>query len=161
MATLQSKYQTYLSAYRDIHKIPYIETTDDLATLIKLEAKSDLVQGTHDPIYTNPTLERLRAMNIRMSKKTKEITIQSYQRARTIAKAGRLLGNIEYLEDCWNVQIQPLSFQYAYLYNGVVVLSDATQSKIRDKYLKIKVRYDGEQYAIINAIQTFYTISHA
>ena len=32
---------------------------------------------------------------------------------------------------------------------------------IRDKYIKIRVKYDGTQYAIINALKTLYTISYA
>jgi hypothetical protein len=33
--------------------------------------------------------------------------------------------------------------------------------KIRDKYLKVRVRYDGKQYVIVNAIRTYFTISYA
>ncbi len=33
--------------------------------------------------------------------------------------------------------------------------------RIRDKYIKIRVKYDGTQYAIINALKTLFTISYA
>lgn len=32
---------------------------------------------------------------------------------------------------------------------------------IRDKYLKVRVKYSGTQYAIINAVRTLYTASYA
>jgi len=35
------------------------------------------------------------------------------------------------------------------------------EMKIRDNYLKIRVKYNGTQYAIINALRTLMTISHA
>lgn len=51
--------------------------------------------------------------------------------------------------------------KYAYLRGENVELTDSIQMKLRDKYLKVRVRYDGTKYAIINAIKTFYTISYA
>lgn len=35
------------------------------------------------------------------------------------------------------------------------------ETKLRDKYIKIRIRYSGEQLAIITAIHTLYTISYA
>lgn len=35
------------------------------------------------------------------------------------------------------------------------------ETKIRDKYCKVRVRYTGEDLAVISAIKTFYTISYA
>ena len=84
-----------------------------------------------------------------------------YQRGMTIKTAGRMRGNMEYLEDRWRVQIQPLTFKYAYANGGKLAFTDSVQSKIRDKYLKIRVRYDGKQYVMVNAIKTNYTISYA
>lgn len=39
--------------------------------------------------------------------------------------------------------------------------SDRKETKIRDKYIKIKVRYTGNELAIITALKTLYTISYA
>ena len=33
--------------------------------------------------------------------------------------------------------------------------------RIRDKYIKIRVKYDGTKYAIINALRTLFTISYS
>jgi hypothetical protein len=84
-----------------------------------------------------------------------------YQRALPIKKFGRLRGNMEYLEDAWDIQIQPIVIKYAYLKNNELTLSEARQAKIRDKYLKVRVRYDGTKYVIVNAIKTYYTVSYA
>ena len=39
--------------------------------------------------------------------------------------------------------------------------SDRKETRIRDKYIKIKVRYSGDELAIITALKTLYTISYA
>ena len=68
---------------------------------------------------------------------------------------------MQYVEDSWDIQIQPITFKYAYLKNGTLTLGNTTEMKVRDKYIKIRVRYDGTQYAIINALRTLFTISYA
>ena len=74
---------------------------------------------------------------------------------------GRLRGNMQYLEDSWDIQIQPITFQYAYVSQGELKFSKDMEIKIRDKYIKIRVKYSGTQYAIINALRTLFTISYA
>ena len=39
--------------------------------------------------------------------------------------------------------------------------TDRKETRIRDKYCKIKVRYSGEDLAIITALKTIYTASYA
>jgi hypothetical protein len=68
---------------------------------------------------------------------------------------------MQYVEDAWDIQIQPIGFKYAYIKNGQLAFSNTTEMRVRDKYIKIRVKYDGEQYAIINALKTFFTISYA
>jgi hypothetical protein len=69
---------------------------------------------------------------------------------------------MQYVEDSWDIQIQPICFKYAYLNKeGVLSFSKDSEMRIRDKYLKIRVKYDGTKYAIINAIKTMFTISYA
>ena len=159
--TLEQKYIEYLQGSNKLFsKIPFIQTYKELTEEIGV-----LPLSTSDlsvVLNATPNSEVLRALNIKQNNKTLERSIQSYQRAVSIRDVGRIRGNMEYLEDCWNVQIQPNSFKYAYLTNSTVDLAkEPTQSKIRDKYLKIRVRYDGTQYAIINAIKTKYIISYA
>lgn len=68
---------------------------------------------------------------------------------------------MQYVEDSWDVQIQPISFKEVRLNNDKkLVTSEVKEMKIRDKYIKIRVKYKGDKYAIINALRTLYTISY-
>lgn len=86
--------------------------------------------------------------------KTKEYRILSFQPAQDIQRVGQRKGNIRYKEDMWEVQIQPLRVKKKS--SGQI-----TETKIRDKYCKIRVVYSGTQLAIITALQTLYTLSYS
>lgn len=75
--------------------------------------------------------------------------ITSTQKIIDIAKHGRLRGNTQYKEDIWDIQIAPL--------RGY----GRRETRIRDKYATIRIKYTGEDLTIITLIQTFYTISYA
>ena len=68
---------------------------------------------------------------------------------------------MQYLEDFWNIEIRPINFKYAYLNENVLNFTKLNQSKIRDKYLKVKIRYSGEDLTIIQAVKALFTISYA
>lgn len=100
---------------------------------------------------------------------------------------GRRLGNCLYKEDIWNVQIPSINFQEknekwvdkppinlatipeAFKNKTVNVPADtefyswgnSKQARIRDKYIRIKVRYSGEDLAIVSAIITQYKESYS
>jgi hypothetical protein len=74
---------------------------------------------------------------------------------------GRLRGNMHYVEDSWDIQIQPLKFRYAFMKGLELKFSSINEMKIRDKYVKIRVKYDGRKLAIINALRTLLTVSYA
>lgn len=111
-------------------------------------------------------------------------------------KGGQLRGNMQYKEDKWDVQINPINYvvgnenkmswknnrppillanikldkQYdgeqLYIPNNVNVyarwkISERKEVKVKDKFIKIKVRYTGNELAIISAIKTLYRISYA
>ena len=90
-----------------------------------------------------------------------EYRIWTNQLGNDIKTLGRMRGNMQYLEDFWNVEIRPINFKYAYLDKNVLKFTNLKQSKLRDKYLKIKVRYSGEDLTIIQAIKSLFTISYA
>ena len=159
MTELELKYEEFLKEPNAPLKIPFIECVSELTEKIPVTYETTSFPGTI--LSTHPTWAVLRDINIKMHNKTLEKIVQIYQRALPIKKFGRLRGNMEYLEDCWDVQVQPPAIKYAYLKNNELTLSEAKQMKVRDKYLKVRVRYDGTQYAIINAIRTFFTISYA
>jgi hypothetical protein len=66
--------------------------------------------------------------------------------------------------------MQPLTIRYAFIQGLTddplahpeqnVLFTKPIQMKIRDKYIKIRVKYDGTKLAIINAIRTLFTISY-
>jgi hypothetical protein len=160
---LEFRYSQYLSARPQIKKIPYIERIRG--------------NGEWEANSTNVKLIKDDLLN--------EERIRTYQLANDIKVHGRLKGNIQYLEDLWNVEIRPINFEYAHMksyYNYLlnedeglmlfeddsIVLDEQTlisktmlkQSRLRDKYLRIRVKYSGEDLAVIQALKTFYTISY-
>lgn len=158
MSELSNNYKSFIIE-NEIAKIPYIECVLELSE--KIPVTYPTTSDPNKPLPSHPEMAILRDINIKSLIKTKEKVIQSYQRALPIKDFGRLRGNMEYLEDAWDIQIQPLAIKYAHVHNNMLYLTEATQMKLRDKYLKVRVRYDGTKYAIINAIKTFYTISYA
>ena len=69
-----------------------------------------------------------------------------------VAKYGRRIGNIQYVEDSWKAVIQPI------YYRGY---NQTRSAKLRDKWAKIRIKYSGEKLAVILAIQTLITISYS
>lgn len=148
-------YENYLKAHPEITKIPFIWSRDTL---------TPLNSNWHDWIKS----DLLRDLSLRRHNKTKENLIVAFQKGADMKYGkdslgrpyGRLRGNMQYLEDSWDVQIQPITFKYAYLNGGEIAFTNLTEMKIRDKYIKVRVKYDGTKYAIINAIRTLFTISY-
>jgi len=82
----------------------------------------------------------------------KDGTILTYQKGMDLKKFGRLKGNMQYLEDHWNVEIKPQRFTQD---------TKIKEARIRDKFCKIRVRYSGTELAIITALETLFTQSYA
>lgn len=159
MTLLEEKYKEFLEEPNAPLKIPFIDTTKDLTELIPVTYETTSHPDTI--LSTNPTMNVLRKVSIKMNNKTKEKLVQVYQRGVNLSKVGRMRGNMEYVEDAWDVQIQAPLIKYAYLKDDELTYSEDKQFKLRDKYIKVRVRYDGTQYAIINAIRTYFRISYA
>lgn len=90
-----------------------------------------------------------------------EQRVHSESLGNDIKRYGRVRGNMEYLEDLWDVEIRPIYFKWVYLQDTNVLGFKEVETRHRDKYLKVKVRYSGEDLAIISAISTMYNISYA
>lgn len=159
LLTIRERYEEYLKSPGAPLKIPYIECVKDLSE--KIPVSFDITSDPNSPLTPYPKIEVLRDINLKSLHKTREKAIQVYQRTLTIKKFGRLRGNMEYLEDSWDIQIQPFAIKYAFINRGKMEFSDARQAPLRDKYLKVRVRYDGTKYAIVSGIRTFYRISYA
>lgn len=83
---------------------------------------------------------------------TKEHKLCIHQDILNITDYGRRLGNIHYTEDKWNVILQPIYYKEHNILKS---------TRIRDKYAKIRIRYNGEKLAVITSIQTLFRLSYA
>ena len=91
-----------------------------------------------------------------------EVRLRTESLGNDIKKYGRLRGNMQYLEDLWNVEIRPVQITWCYLDNeGEFQTKKITETRHRDKYIKIKVRYSGEDLALIQAIYTIFEESYS
>jgi len=88
-----------------------------------------------------------------INNKTKERGIVVVQEVKNIKTHGLRKGNAQYKEDMWEVQISSLKVAYTGANPKTI------ETKIRDKYCRIRVKYTGNQMAIITALQTLYTLS--
>ena len=71
------------------------------------------------------------------------------------SKYGRRLGNIHYKEDSWYLTIEPIKFK------DYPEAEKYSSARIRDKFIKIRVKYSGEDQVIITAIKSLYTLTSA
>ncbi len=89
------------------------------------------------------------------------------QECKNINKYGRRLGNIQYKEDSWYLNIEPIRYRSKYRITSsdgtkqTELDKDAKSTRIRDKYCKVRVKYSGKDLVIITALQTLYTLSYS
>jgi transposase len=76
-------------------------------------------------------------------------------------KYRRRLGNIQYKEDSWYVQIDPILFDPTLKSDKNSITDSWSSTRIRDKYLKIRIKYSGEDLVIITALKTLMDLTHA
>lgn len=83
-------------------------------------------------------------------KRLNQSTVVKWQPVKDIYKYGRRVGNTQYKEDSWYTQIEPI-----YLNK---VGQREREARIRDKWARIRIRYTGEDLAVITAIRTLINI---
>lgn len=81
------------------------------------------------------------------------------QPIKNIKVYGRRLGNIEYKEDKWYTTISPIYYKDSIV--GTTNVSNLKSTRLRDKWIKIRIKYTGDKLVIINAIQSLLRISYA
>ena len=143
---LEDSYSDYLAENPNIKKLPFIKR-------IKYTPNNPLKDYKWENNSTDVWLVKDTLLN--------EERIHTNQLGNDIKTLGRIKGNMQYLEDFWNIEIRPINFKYAYLNENVLNFTKLNQSKIRDKYLKVKIRYSGEDLTIIQAVKALFTISYA
>lgn len=90
-----------------------------------------------------------------------EQRVHTEQLGNDVKKYGRLRGNMQYLEDLWDVEIRPIKFNWAYISGDELAFAPSKEARHRDKYIKIKVRYSGKDLAVIQGIITMFDYSMA
>ncbi len=85
--------------------------------------------------------------------------VELQQKGLNTWKVGRLFGNMHYKEDFWYIDVAPISL----LQKGLetTLQSKGKQSRIKDKQIKIRVRYNGESLAVITQLNSIYTQTYA
>ena len=106
-------------------------------------------------------------VDVKYDNVTNKYSLVTTQPCYDIKQYGRRKGNIHYKEDAWYVVIEPIKFKkkYPITENGKVISEriseDINSTRIRDKFLKIRVKYSGEDLAIISNLRTLMTLSYA
>lgn len=90
-----------------------------------------------------------------------EVRIRTESLGNDMKKYGRIRGNMQYLEDLWDVEIRPIQLTWCYKQEDELKFKKLPETRHRDKYIKVKVRYSGEDLALIQAIYTIFEESYA
>ena len=98
--------------------------------------------------------------------------LKTTQDCRDVKQYGKRLGNIEYKEDKWNVVVTPIYFRKK---TGKVLSEEdgkvteielmksntLSSTRIRDKWIKVRIKYKGDKLVVISAIQSLLSLSYA
>ena len=101
---------------------------------------------------------------LKRNQRTGQIHMVIPQECRNIETFGRRLGNIQYKEDSWYTTVEPIIHDVIInnleATNNKIIAGSGTykSTRIRDKWVKIRVRYTGEDLAIITAIRTIMNV---
>ena len=68
---------------------------------------------------------------------------------------------MEYKEDLWKVEVRPVSFKYAYISQDELTFTKQVEARHRDKFIRVKVRYNGKDLAVVQAVSTLFDQSFA
>ena len=90
-----------------------------------------------------------------------ETRIRTESLGNDMKKYGRIRGNMQYLEDLWDIEIRPIQITWCYKKEDELKFKKLPETRHRDKYIKVKVRYSGEDLALIQAIYTMFEESYA
>ena len=128
--------------------------------------KEKILSGSEDKLdfnvefKVNPNENIVFKTNISKDHVLNQYTLTSCAKLRDLAdtKYGRRLGNIHYVEDKWNITLDPIYYK---TWSDDKTTSKTTSIKLRDKWMKVRIKYKGDKLAVISAIQSLYTVSFA
>ena len=82
------------------------------------------------------------------------------QQTKNMETFGRRLGNIHYKEDAWYLVFDPIVFDENINSQSVKQTNPKWKTvPLKDKWLKIRIKYRGDQLAIITALNTIYRLT--
>ena len=82
------------------------------------------------------------------------------QQTKNMETFGRRLGNIHYKEDAWYLVFDPIIFDENINSQSVEKTNPKWKTvPLKDKWLKIRIKYRGDQLAIITALNTIYRLT--
>lgn len=97
-----------------------------------------------------------------------QYTIVTNQDCKNFEEYGRILGNIHYKEDSFYSNIEPMIYDQRlnnhtkdpkdFDYNDSALWK---QDRLRDKWMKVRVKYSGKDLVVITAIKTLMTLSYS
>ena len=201
-------YTDMQSVHRSIGKMNN-KTIYDRSTILPLYySRQDTINEIEDQYHLKDNVNTkdfsaLAGGEIKYNKTTNEYSIWNHAKAVDMQKHGRLRGNMQYNEDKWLVQINPINVVYKneedwldlddnvtdkipveltqspipnevlentdnlaipedFQNRGYTVWNNTKREevKLKDKWIKIRIRYTGDKLAIINAVKTLYSISY-
>lgn len=113
-------------------------------------------------VLNDRDLEPVYGSIVKTDNATKQYHLRIPQECRNVESWGRRLGNIQYKNDSWYTTIEPILYDARLNDPRITQLSNPVtkwnSARIRDKWCKIRVRYSGEDLAVITAIKTIVNI---
>lgn len=85
-----------------------------------------------------------------------EYSLRRIQPIKDMSTCGIIKGNTRYQEDFVNITLEPFKYQKG---NKGNIKLKIEETRPRDKYIKIRVKYKGDKRVIITALQTMFEIS--
>lgn len=115
-------------------------------------------KADYSPVFYNASITYDKVLD--------EYTLVVHQDCKNKEKYGVRLGNIQYKENGWDTNIEPLRYNSnlknpEYSYDDLLETDDFVSAKLRDKWIKIRIKYKGDRLAIIGAVTTFENTSYA
>lgn len=80
-------------------------------------------------------------------------TIHLYQKTLNSMSLGRLRGNMHYKEGYWYIDVAPMTV--------IDKNNQPKQQRIKDKQIRVRVKYSGSKLAVVTSLASIYTQSHA
>lgn len=130
----------------------YTFKRDEIAPIYERKEYPDNVTWTTSNIHKNDKEYReLENTVYKWDWRLHQMVIVNTQKLRDIYKHGRRLGNMQYKNGMWFIQIDPLRL-------NINVPQQKKEVRIRDKWAKVRIRYSGKDLAIITAIRTLINV---